>query len=387
MNIEIRPMQSFIVRLLFMPMFLCPAFVSAQSPEAEKFRLLIVDPGHFHASLVQKSMYPGVDSNVYVFAPDGSDLKMYLDRIEQYNSRTDHPTRWNDVLYTKPDYFEKMIAAPPVDPSHCIMVVSGNNSFKTERIKAAVDRKIHVFADKPCVTTPAKFDLLLEAFESAKKNDVILYDIMTERFEIATILQRELMLLPAVFGELETGTLDNPAVEMVSVHHFCKLISGKPLVRPAWFYDTEQYGEGLVDITTHLVDLVQWACFPEQILDYKTDVAVMKAKRFATPLTPEQFKMSTGLDEYPEYLRKDVKDGVLYPNANGVIHYTLKGVHAKVASLWNFIPPEGTEDTHFSSIRGTKSRLVIRQDETTGYVPRLTIEPTKGIIRSNSNRR
>ena len=47
-----------------------------------------------------------------------------------------------------------------------------------------------------------------------------------------------------------------------SVHYFSKLVSGAPLKRPAWFFDTAQQGEGLVDITTHLVDLVQWACFP-----------------------------------------------------------------------------------------------------------------------------
>ena len=35
----------------------------------EPVRLITVDPGHFHAALVQKSMYPGVDSNVQVYAP------------------------------------------------------------------------------------------------------------------------------------------------------------------------------------------------------------------------------------------------------------------------------------------------------------------------------
>jgi hypothetical protein len=64
---------------------------------------------------------------------------------------------------------------------------------------------------------------------------VLLYDIMTERSEITTVLQREFSMLPEVFGTLEKGTPDNPAVIKESVHHFFKFISGAPNIRPAWF--------------------------------------------------------------------------------------------------------------------------------------------------------
>ena len=74
--------------------------------------------------------------------------------------------------------------------------------------------------------------------------------------------------MPDVFGKLEEGTPDNPSVTKESIHHFYKYVSGNILTRPAWFMDTKQQGEGIVDVTTHLVDLVQWECFPEQTLDY-----------------------------------------------------------------------------------------------------------------------
>jgi hypothetical protein len=90
---------------------------------------------------------------------------------------------------------------------------------------------------------------------------VLLYDIMTERHEITTMLQKEFSRLPAVFGELLEGSEQEPAVVKESVHHFSKQVSGVPIKRPAWFFDGAQQGEGLVDITTHLVDLVQWECF------------------------------------------------------------------------------------------------------------------------------
>ena len=37
-------------------------------------QLLTLDPGHFHAALVQKEMYPGVAPRVHVYAPLGPDL-------------------------------------------------------------------------------------------------------------------------------------------------------------------------------------------------------------------------------------------------------------------------------------------------------------------------
>src|SRR5690606_27371062 len=133
-----------------------------------------------------------------------------------------------------------------------------------------------------------------------------------------------------------------------SVHHFFKNVSGAPLIRPAWYYDVDQLGNGLVDVTTHLVDLIQWTCFPEQVLDYQKDIKMTEAKRWATLITPSQFKKSTNKDSYPEFLKKDVKDSILSVYSNGEMNYTIKGVSAKVSVIWNYQAPEGTGDTHFS---------------------------------------
>ncbi len=64
-------------------------------------------------------------------------------------------------------------------------------------------------ADKPMVITPADFEKLQQAFAEAEKRGVLLYDIMTERHEITTILQRELSRMPAIFGNLEEGHARN----------------------------------------------------------------------------------------------------------------------------------------------------------------------------------
>ncbi len=75
------------------------------SPAVEnKIRLINLDPGHFHAALVQKSMYPNVDPQVHVFAPEGPDVQEYLKKINQYNARAESPTEWQEEVYTGPDY-------------------------------------------------------------------------------------------------------------------------------------------------------------------------------------------------------------------------------------------------------------------------------------------
>ena len=84
---------------------LCPLLMNAQ----QNVKLITLDPGHFHAALVQKTMYPQVDPNVYVYAEKGNDLQLHLDRIKGYNTRLDQPTKWNEIVYEGKDFFQKMI--------------------------------------------------------------------------------------------------------------------------------------------------------------------------------------------------------------------------------------------------------------------------------------
>src|SRR5690348_10658004 len=80
---------------------------SQPADDKQTVQLITLDPGHFHAALVQKTMYPGVDSTVHVYAPEGSDLDLHLDRIKSYNERAESPTHWVEDVYKGPDFFEK----------------------------------------------------------------------------------------------------------------------------------------------------------------------------------------------------------------------------------------------------------------------------------------
>lgn len=334
-------------------------------------QLITLDPGHFHAALVQKNMFNNVSPIVNVYAPAGQDVEDHLKRIDNYNARPQNPTRWQEKVYKGDDFFSKMIA----EKQGSVVVMSGNNAKKTEYILKTVESGMNVLADKPMCIDIKGYEQLKKAFETAKKNNVLLYDIMTERSEITTVLQKELSQLPALFGNLEKGTADNPSVIKESIHHFFKYVSGSPLKRPAWFMDVAQQGEGVVDVTTHLVDLVQWACFPETPLAIK-DAEISSAKRWATTMNRSQFSAITGLWNFPEYLKKDVvNDTTLNIYSNGEINFSLRGVHAKVRVLWNYSTPEGG-DTHYSIMRGTKANLEIRQGKAENYTPQLYIKPS-----------
>lgn len=355
-------------------LILCAALPAAAA--GDRVRLITLDPGHFHASLVQKSMYPQVSPEVRVYAPAGADLQEHLKRIESFNTRADQPTHWQERVYTGPDFLRRMLK----DKAGNVVVLAGNNARKTDYINRAVGAGFNVLADKPMAITPAQFDQLRRAFRRAAAQKVLLYDIMTERYEITSMLQRELARMPELFGVLQRGTPEQPAVVIESVHYFFKEVAGKPLIRPAWFYDVRQQGEAIPDVGTHLVDAVQWICFPDQVLDWRRDIQVYHGRRWATRLTPEQFKRSTGQDRYPDYFKKDIgPDGALEVYANGEVGYALRGVHARITALWGFQAPAGAGDTHYALLRGTRCHLRIQQGPEQNYQPALYVENPIGV--------
>ena len=336
---------------------------------APPFRLVTLAPGHFHAALVQKFMHPDLSPVVHVYAPEGPDLEDYLRRVESFNTRAEDPTRWDLRVYRGPDFLERMLAERAGD----VVVISGNNARKTEYIVRSIEGGFNVLADKPMARTPEDLPTLEDAFRMAKRNGVLLYDIMTERHEITTILQRELSGRADLFGRLQPGTPEDPSVTKESVHYFSKTVAGAPLVRPQWFFDVEQQGEGIVDVTTHLVDLIQWAVFPGERVD-PADARVLSACRWATPVTLGQFMQVTGAAAFPDYLERAVQEGVLHVYANGAFTYLLRDVHARVSVAWDYEAPPGGGDTHFSMMRGTRAHLVIRQGQEQGFKPVLYVE-------------
>lgn len=331
--------------------------LAKQKKDMTEIKLMTLDPGHFHAALVQKETLPGVSPTVHVYAPLGFDLYEHLKRIAGFNNRKDNPTHWDLEIHTGGDPLERMLREKPGN----VVVIAGRNQGKIDRIKASVEGGINALVDKPWIISANEFPKLEATLNTAEAKKLIAYDIMTERSEITTILQRELVNDAGAFGTIQKGTESDPAIYMESVHHLYKVVSGAVNVRPAWFFDVKQQGEGVADVGVHLVDLAQWMTFPDQSLDYHKDVKVLSAKRWPTLMTKDEFKRVTGEADFPSYLAGNVKDGKLEYFCNGSMTYALRGVNIKLDVIWNYEAPAGGGDTHVAWFKGSKSRIEVRQ--------------------------
>jgi predicted dehydrogenase len=348
---------------------------TAFTGQDREIRLVVLDPGHFHASLLQKFPQRQVNDTVYVYAPEGDELDQYLASIENYNRRPENPTNWYIELYTGNDYLKKMIE----EKNGNVVILAGNNRKKTEYIFQSLNAGFNVLSDKPMAVNNENFNLLKGSFDRARTHNTYLLDVMTERNEIINTLTRELVNEKELFGELQAGTPDNPGVVMESVHHYYKEVSGSTLVRPAWFYDVEQQGEGIVDVSVHLIDLINWQCFPGEVIDYTSDVRMTTASHWPTRLTTQDFSRSTKLDAFPDFLLKYVNGSVLEVFGNGKIDYQVKGKNISVTVLWNYEAPEGGGDTYNGLIRGTNASIGIVQNQSVNYIKELFIEKDKSI--------
>ncbi len=338
-------------------------------------RLMVVDPGHFHADLLLKQQNVSISRDVFVYAPKGVGLTQHLERIKSFNTRSENPTNWNSIVYDGTDFLEQMLRHPAGN----VVVLAGNNRMKTDYLYKSVSSGLHVLADKPLAINPESFELLLKAVHKADKEKVMIYDMMTERFAVLNVLQRAIMSDKSLFGVLRADSPEEPAVRLESVHHFFKEVSGKPLIRPAWYYDVNQQGEGLVDVTTHLIDIVHWKCYPEVVLDYTKDIQVLGATHWPTVISFDEFAKSTQMTHYPDCLHQHVKNGKLEVYANGNILYRVKETHVALSVKWNFEAPAGSGDTHTSVITGTRAVIEVVQDESTGFVPELFLTQAKEI--------
>lgn len=334
-------------------------------------RLMTYAPAHFHAALIQKEMQSDVAAQVDVFAQPGADLSAHLKRIEQFNSRSNNPTLWKEVVHKNENPLAQMLSERPGN----VVVVSGKNRGKMDALQQIVTHKLNVLADKPWIIEPEDFKILTTTLDAADENGVVAYDGMTQRFEVSCQLPRELVNDPAVFGQLVKGSPSQPAVEMEGIHYLLKEVAGVPLLRPAWYFDIHQQGEAMADIGTHLVDLVQWTLFPDQALDYRKDIKLTSATRWPTDISLAQYQRVTSEKEFPQYLSGSIRDGQLAYFGNNALTYQLRGAFVKLTVKWGCEAPAGSKDSELAIFRGTKARIEVRQGKEEQFVPEIYLIP------------
>ena len=358
-------------------------FAAALVPAAQPVRtgeltLVTLAPGHFHAALFQREPIPGIADEAHVYAPLGPDLTAHLNRVAGFNLREDNPTRWRLHVYAGADYQERMLRERPGQ----IAVISGRNRGKIDRITGCVRAGLHVLADKPWIIEAADMARLEAALDAADSAGVIAYDAMTARFEITNILARAFATDPDVFGRLAPGSPAEPAVFIDSMHYLLKEVAGVPNLRPPWFFDVAEQGEGLTDVGTHLVDTAHWTLFPDQAIDHRTDIRVRNGRRWPTKISPAEFQRVTAEREFPENLRTQVRDGHLDYYCNTEVDYTLRGSHVRLRATWEFAAPPGKKDTELVIFRGARACIEVRQGAEQSYRREVYVVPNTATERA-----
>ena len=337
-----------------------------------ELRLIEIDPGHSHAAALHTTMLPGFSAEAHVYAPLGSDLNEHLNRIAQFNHRLKDPTHWALKIYAGPDYLQRLREEPPGN----VVVLSGRNEKKIDYIMEALQDGQNVLADKPWIIEAENFSRLEAALNLAGEKGLIAYDCMTQRFDKAYQLQRELVGDRDIFGEPVPGTPDAPSVRMENLHALLKVGSAGPNRRPAWYFDIRQQGEGIADVGTHLVDLVEWTLFADQAIDYRRDVRVLRAERSPLMLTREQFSRVTGETAWPEFLTSVVKDDRLEYFTNSVAVFSIRGINVYLKVRWEYEAAPGAKDSYFAGYQGSRSRIELREGATEHYVPEVFVIPS-----------
>ncbi|HEX4985160.1 MAG TPA: putative oxidoreductase C-terminal domain-containing protein [Burkholderiales bacterium] len=334
-----------------------------------QYSLIILNPGHFHAALTLRECNALIEDDVHVFAEDGPDLEDFLQRVHGFNDRAQQPTRWTLYVHRGADFLEKLVAT---QAPGAIVVVAGRNDVKMAQIHHLHARGFHVLGDKPWLTGAGGLGLLREAVAGPP----LAMDIITERHEVANRLLRVLVRNAAVFGEFrrEGGA---PAVALRSVHHLGKTVGGRPLRRPAWYFDTGVQGEGIVDVTTHLVDLAQWFLEDGMPFACNRDVEGLSARQWPIDVPLEAFTRITGEADFPERLRGNVSGGMLRYLCNAALSFRLRGVPVEIESSWALEQPPGGGDLYHAVLRGTLAELEVAQEPQSGFRTELAIRPAQ----------
>ena len=64
------------------------------------------------------------------------------------------------------------------------------------------------------------------------------------------------------------------------------------------------------------------------------------------------------------------------------MNFRLKGVNCQAQVIWNYAAPEGTGDTHYSIIKGTRAHVLILQGKDQNFKAELYLKPAPGVERT-----
>jgi hypothetical protein len=334
-------------------------------------RAVFYEPGHFHAALTLRTPNPRLAPDIHVYATPGPERQAFVTLVESFNARAESPTHWRLHLHEGPQLLQRLVA----DRHGDFVVLAGRNNIKLKVMAYLTQAGLQVLADKPWLTDSRQLPYLAQVTAGPR----LAMDLMTVRHSLRARLIAQVVHTPEIFGTFMPHASAAPAIEIASVHHLYKRVNGRPLQRPAWYYDTAVQGDGVVDVQSHMVEQAQWWVLGDAEGDCARDIVMDSVRCWTTPVPLDLFHESTGLAAYPEALQSSVRDGVLQYACNSEIRYRLRGISVCQTAEWRQREPAGAGDLHRLTIRGSRCHVLVRQDEETGYKARLHLVPVAGV--------
>ena len=246
-----------------------------------ELRLVTLDPATFTPrSFIPAPPFRDFSRDAYIYSPVTCDGANFWASVSNLVSRSKDPAFWRFHTYNGTDFLERMLAEKRGD----VVMLSGR-----KRPNSRTHRQEHRSRDERPRGQARDLPRLEKILADAERRNLAAYDCMTQRFDIAYQLQRELVNDHEIFGGRQPGTADHPAVEMTSSHFLLKTFNGVATLRPVWYFDIRR-SEAVADVGTHVVDLTHWTLFPDQALDYRKDIRLLAAKlangHYARKLSP-----------------------------------------------------------------------------------------------------
>ncbi len=304
----------------------------------KKAKIDVFQPVHFHGALPLQSMYSDIegleiDRDVTVWYTPDNHLREFRGQIKA--GRVD--TGYNLDYKGSEDALEEMLKQKRGN----VLVLACPNVDKIDVIDKAIEAGYEmIICDKPWVIEKDRMGTLEKVIEKAEQKGTIIHDIMTERYELGTIMQGLIMQNDDLFGGLDDNTPDNPAITKRSVHILDKSHLG--VERRPDYFDVAWQGEGNADVTAHLADMANLLVMQDRPV-YPDNVRLIedKCRRWATNVPQSNFEAITKTAEKTP--------GDVY--CNGEFVYQVNGVNVGIKVDWAL---SGKDDEHYSVIRGKK---------------------------------
>lgn len=326
----------------------------------KRYRFQVLNPGHFHAALVFRESEYRLLEDIDVIVKNSDQALPFIDQINRFNERELQPTQWQFSVHERAD----VVFDAGVEKDSCVVVVSGQNHSKLQTVTELTGQGRNVLVDKPLLVHANQLASIEQAFAGPGQ----VMELMTARHQVLTRLCQAIASAEQLFG----GFTENaqPALELKSVHHLCKTVDDKPLIRPDWYYDVAVQGNGLVDIQTHMIDQAMWFVLGDQPIDDQVVIELESARLWSTPVPKDLFARSTGLSDYTTELKRYLDiDGVLQLQCNSEINWSINGVKVRTVAEWREIEPDDGGDIHTVTLHGNNCRVEAVQSAESDFFP------------------